>query len=315
MELPRSIAELDLTTRQVRTLVKLGPALTIAVINGGVTRANDGSFAVIRDEMDFDHSPIIYHFQADGTLIHEWEMPHVGVGVGVIRPRPAFRQGGALSPDAKSIALAGHTLLGARLEVVILDVQSGKFVIEELLRANEAPLDKTNMHASTLWSPTGELYVISEVGLHKVDRATGEGILVHPVELIEPQAPSMSSDGRFIYFSQRRGNPRGGTIWSMDVASGELTRRSMRSPFGNQSSPVLSPDGEWLLMQEANLIGSVFVPAPIFTPNPLIGATATPKNISAVRLSEPPIDTQNLNTWIVDAAGQFHSAVGRMAWY
>ncbi|MBK9946454.1 MAG: hypothetical protein IPP12_04610 [Nitrospira sp.] len=320
IELPRSIAEFDLATRQVRTLVNYSQDYILKRVVGGVSRANDGSFVVVRNPGP-GASAVILHYQADGTRLHEWTVPkQLTPGVPNLfglaeSPRNAFNEGGALSPDGKSIALAEITVGGDRLEVAILDVQSGTWVFNDLLRANDDPPNKTTMNPSTLWSPTGELYVLSTVGLHKVDRVTGVGTLVHPVPLHSPHAPIMSSDGRTIYFEQLYGNPLGGTIWSMDVASGEPTRRSMRSIFGGQYSPTLSPNGEWLLMQEANLIGSVFAPAPIFTPNPLIGAKATPLNISAIRLSETPIDTQNLNIWILDAAGQFHPANGRMAWY
>ncbi len=318
--LPWSISEFDLATRQVRTLVDYNQDFIIKRVVGGVTRANDGTFAVIRNP-GLNASMVILHYQADGTRLHEWTVPlqlipGVSNTFGLAeRPRNAFNEGGALSPDAKSIALVEHTVEGARLEVVILDMQSGAFRIRDLLGVNDLPRDKTSLHASTLWSPTGELYVISEVGLHKVDRATGAGTLVHPVTLFEPRAPIMSADARTIYFDQHSGNPRGGTVWSMDVASGVLTRRSLRSVDGDQFSPTFSPDEEWLLLQEANLAASVFIPNAIFSQNPLIGSVSRPVPISAVRFSDPPIDTQNLKTVIEDASGKVHSANGRMVWF
>ena len=315
MILPKSISELDVATRRVRTLVKLGPPPSFVFV-GGVTRANDGTFAVIgHDWTDLSRSSTIYHYELDGTLIRKWEVPRTIIAGGVSMRRPLFTEGGALSPDAKSIALANKSVLADRLEVVILDVPSGNFVIRDLLGPNDSPRDKTNLHASTVWSPAGELYVISEVGLHRVDRATGAGTLMHPVTLFHPRAPIMLPDARTIYFDQDFGNPHGGTIWSMDIASGEITRRSMRSGAGSQYSPTLSPDGEWLLLQEVDYPGGVFVPAPIFAPNPLIGAVAFPFVVSTVRLAEPPHDTQNLQAEIRDAAGKVHSAQGRMVWY
>lgn len=313
--LPTSISELHLATRLVQRLVDYSQDSFKKVV-GGVSRANDGTFAVVRDP-GLTEQPVILHYRADGTLLHEWLVPLDDnlFGAPLNLPRPASTEGGALSPDGKSIALAGESRDRTRLEVIILDVQGGTFLIHDLLGANDEPRDKTNLHASTMWSPAGELYVISELGLHKVNRATGAGILVHPVTLFWPYAPVLAPDARTIYFQQLSGNPRGGTIWSMDVASGEIVRRSMRSMFGEQYSPALSPDGQWLLMQEANLVGSVFAPAPIFTPNPSIGSISTPLNISAVRFSELPIDTQNIDTRILDAAGQARNANGRMVWY
>lgn len=318
INVPRSIAEFDLATRRVRTLANLEPKLTLAVIQGGVTRANDGTFAIIRNELDFVHSPIISHYQADGTLLHSWEVPHDVIFGLVSMPRPAesYTEGGALSPDAKAIALAGGSADRSKLEIVILDVQSGTFVIEPLLGADVSPPDKTFVNAGAVWSPAGELYVLSEEGLHRVDRVTGAGTLMHPVKLANPRAPMMSPDGRTIYFDQDFGNPHNsGTIWSMDVASGVLTRRSMRSGMGSQYSPTLSPDGEWLLLQEADFAGGVFIPNAIFSPNPLIGTVSIPSNVSAVRLSEQPRDTQNSKPAIEDASGRVHSARGRMVWY
>ncbi len=315
---PYAISEFDLATRQVRRLVDYSQDNSLKPVLGGVSRANDGSFTVVRDPGP-GASAVILHYQADGSLLHEWTVPKqrtpgapnnlFGLGES---PRGPFTEGGALSPDAKSIALVAPTRFGLRLEVVTLDVQSGTFDYVDVLRANDAPSDKTNMRASTFWSPSGELYVLSNVGLHKVDRATGVGTLVHQVPLKEPHAPTMSSDGRSIYFSQCCGNPNGGSIWSMDVASGEVTRRSTRSVSGQQSSPALSPDGEWLLLQEAGSSAVLIFPG--LGPNP-IGALGIPFNISAVRLSDPPIDTQNLNIWIVDAAGQPHFSQSRMVWF
>ncbi|MFO0698478.1 MAG: hypothetical protein U0236_04555 [Nitrospira sp.] len=312
INLPTSISELDLATRRVRVLVDYSQDSFNRVV-GGVSRANDGTFAVVRDPGETE-DPVILHYRADGVLLHKWLVERIDnlFGVPVNLPRPAPTEGGALSPDGKSIAYVGISRDRTRAEVVIRNVQDGPWVIKDL---PDAPPNKTTMHTSTLWSPAGELYVISEVGLHKVDRTTGGGTLLHSVPLFRPHAPVFSSDGRTIYFDQLSGNPRGGTVWSMDVVTGETTRRSMRLPYGEQYSPALSPDGQWLLMQEANLIGSVFAPAPIFTPNPVIGSISVPLNISAIRSSEVPIDTQNLNIWIVDAAGQSHLANGRMVWF
>lgn len=313
---PYAISEFDLATRQVRRLVDYSLDNSLKPVLGGVSRANDGSFVVVRNpgfNIDPNVSAVILHYQADGTRLHEWTVPPQPIPGNITWQRIAFNEGGALSPDGKSIALAEITLGGARLEVLILDVQSDKFSPPSyLLGENDAPPNKTTLNPSTFWSPTGELYVLSTVGLHKVDRVTGVGTLVHAVSLKEPHAPTMSSDGRSIYFSQCCGNPIGGSIWSMDVASGEVTRRSTRSVSGQQSSPALSPDGEWLLLQEAG--SSAVLISPGLGPNP-IGALGIPFNISAVRLSEPPIDTQSLNIWIVDAAGQPHFSQSRMVWF
>lgn len=308
------ISEYDLATRQVQ---RLNHALE--QVFGGVSRANDGTFAIVRN-----HGPgasmAILHHQADGTLLHKWSAPPQRTpgtegqpnpfGLND-RPRNAFYEGGALSPDAKTIALAESTLLGKRLEVGILDVQSGTWVFKDLLGASDLPQDKSTLRASTFWSPTGELYVLSDVGLHRIDRTTGEGTLVHGVKLESPGAPVMSPDGRTIYFERFFGNSSGGTVWSMDVASGELTRRSIRSGDGKQFSPALSPDGQWLLMQEVGS-GSYYIP-----PGPLnpVGAGGIQFVISAVWLSDPPIDTQNLNVWIRDSTGQPLMGHGRMVWY
>lgn len=314
VNLPTSISELDLATRQVRVLVDYSQTSFNRVV-GGVSRANDGTFAVVRGP-GATEDPVILHYRADGVLLHTWLVPRIdelsGVPLLSPLPRTAPAEGGALSPDGKFIAYVGISRDRLRAEVVIRNVQDGPWVIKDL---PDAPPNKTTMHTSTLWSPTGDLYVISEVGLHKIDRTTGLGTLLHPVTLFSPHAPVFSPDGHTIYFDQLSGNPRGGTIWSMDVTSGEITRRSMRSLYGEQYSPALSPDGQWFLMQEANLIGSVFAPAPIFTPNPTIGSVSTPLNISAVRFSGTPIDTQSVDTGILDAAGQPHLANGRMVWY
>lgn len=303
LNFPNSVSEFDLATRQVHTLAIVRPAISFA-IDGGVTRANDGTFAVTGHDLSEPLAKtIVHHYQANGTFIRGWILDR------------AFFEGGALSPDAKSVALVQSTVFEDRLQIMILDLQSGKTVSGDLLGTNDSPHNKADLHASAVWSPAGELYVISEVGLHRVDRLTGAATLVHAVSLFHPRSPMMTPDARTIYFDQLSGNPRGGTIWSMELASGTLTRRSVRSKDGDQYSPTLSPDGEWMLLQEVNSAAGAIAPAPINAPNPLSGSLSVPFVVSAVRLSEPPPDTQNLLIKIVDVSGRAHSARGRMVWY
>lgn len=119
-----------------------------------------------------------------------------------------------------------------------------------------------------------------------------------------PSAPgnaTASADGRSIWFDMALGNPYGNAIWSLDLASGALTQRSIRSVSGKQYAPAFSPDGNWLLMQEVGL--------------KYIGALLIYNTLCAVRLTGERVDTESLQTAIRNGSGDGFTANSRAVWF
>lgn len=315
--LPRCIFEIDLMTRAVRDVAAVSDNPPYW-LQGGVSRADDGSFIVsgwdptqlpvITDYTTGALSeaplrPKIFYFRADGSLAQSYSL------------ELRAQNGAAISADGKSIAFARSTNFGSKLEAVLIDIGRGETTLIELLGSNDAPRDKSTLSARPVWSATSRLYFLSGVGLHRVE--AGHASIVHRVALRTPGAAIFSPDERVIFFDQAAGNARGTTVWSMDVATGSLTRRSIRSQDGFQSAPALSPDGQWMIMQEADFADAESNSTPALGPPSATNGLAqyVPTPVSAVRLADAPLDTQGRVFSIRDAAGFSVNAHGQMAWY
>lgn len=296
---PQTVKRFDLGTRRVETLAKPRSAGFFA-LRTGVVRASDGSFVVIGDDSTkVGSSRTIFHYRADGSLIRTRDTSLV------------VTRGLALSPDGGSVAFAQKVMvnIGDRfptwrdaLRVSVMDLASGVERSGELLGTADPPLDKSVYNPRVTWAGDGSLWVLSELGLHRIDPATAVPTRVQSTVVDDPVTLTASADGRHLFFEQRRGNPYGPTVWSLDVGSGALRQRSRRSASGHQYAPGLSPDGRWLLMQQARLT--------------LAGtAVLSAHEISAVALTDDPVDTQSLALVLRDAAGNPVLASGAMAWY
>jgi hypothetical protein len=293
--LPKAVKELDLATRSIRTVVSPVPAGER--LEPGLSRARDGTFIVA--EHTSTRGAIIHHFRPDGSLIKSYpDVPSLPMA--------------KLSPDGRSIAFTYRDLaqtglsypsLDTVLMVYVMDVQSGVAVRGQVLGLNDPPMDKDSLNSYALWNQQSELFVISQVGIHKIDRESGAAsVLRLDPQLSNPTGSVFSPDGKSIYFEDARGNPYANTIWSIDLASGILTRRSVRSRSGRQFSPAFSPDGRWMLMQEVGLEYLGIAVSSYYT-------------IAAVRLNDPPLDTEDLRIAVVDSSGSGITASGPMVWY
>ena len=293
----KNVMQVDLATRQLTTLATIQGSV-FRGLYGGVTRANDGSFVVVDYELTGPLSNIL-HYAADGSLLRSYP-----TGARLLN-------GAAISPDGRQVAFVDSVLVKVRDSypfyereycLFMLDLASGQIAETVLIGHAEPPEDKISIRAQAVWSPDGTLHVLASAGLYRIDRNTLAATRLHQPDIGNPYAVVPSPDGGSLWFHQGRGNPYGGTIWSIDIASGALSPRSIRSRSGGQYSPCFSPDGNWLLMQETSLT--------------YLGiAIASYYYICAIRRTAEPIDTQDLRTAILDGGGNGFTASDRMVWY
>lgn len=289
----KTFHELDLASRRVTKLADIGGRYS-AEIEGGLTRANNGRIAVMVDTGELDLPVEIRIYSASGAL----EFTHPAYFWGI-----HSRDGAAISPDGQQVAVVGTAPLNDNwrvdnLIVVLVEVASGRMTLVVAESASEL-----NLTPTLCWSPDNTLYLLTEKALYRIDRQNGTATKVHAMDLAPPYAAMVTANNREIWFHQGRGNQYGGTIWSLDIASGQTRRRSLRSAGWGQHSPVLSPDGQWLLAQEG-VSGSDYV-----------SVYWIDYYITAIRLTDPPIDVHRFADEVLDAAGKKLGSKSRMVWY
>ena len=293
----KSIMQVDLASRQLQTLATIQGSV-FRQIFGGVTRANDGSFVIVDYELSGPASQIL-HYAPDGGLIRAFPTGK------------SFLNGAAISPDARQAAFVDTAYIKVSnsypfsrdaLRLFLMNLQTGEIAYTDLMAPQEEPSDKGPIRTGAIYTPDGRLYVLASNGLYRYDPSSHSTTRLHTPDIGNPYNVVASPDGASLWFEQGRGNPYGATIWSIDIASGALTRRSIRSRSGGQYAPAFSPDRQWLLLQETSLeylgiaINSYYY-------------------VCAVRNTAEPLDTQDLRTAILDSAGKGFTASGRMVWY
>ncbi len=289
----KTFYELDLTNRIVTKLVDIGGRYN-AKIKGGLTRAGNGRIAVLVDTGELDAQVEMRIYSASGSL----EFTHPGYFWGI-----HMRDGAAISPDGQYVASVGIGPLNNDwqndyLVVVLTRVDSGERRLLLIEKAKDLDVTPT-----LCWSPDNALHLMTNVALYRIDRQTSNATKLRTLDLSPPYASMVTADGREIWFHQGRGNQYGGTIWSVDIASGETRRRSLRSAGWGQHCPVISPDGQWMLGQEG------------VTNSDFATTIWVDMYITAIRVTDPPIDVNNLPDEVLDAAGKKLGSSSRMAWY
>lgn len=290
----KSVRQIDLATRTVSTLATPVTGSS-AGIEDGISRAANGRIAVLTRVDTFDATSIVL-LEADGTVALR-----VPTGVSSVYTRgPAV-----ISPDAARVAFIGVGSMDVfssdfndYLRVYVLDVASGVFGQTNVLQSS----DLADPSPTLAWTPGGELLLLTNGGLFRIDPVQGGFVQLHVLDLAGPQGARASADGASLWFHQSRGNPFGGTIWSIEIASGALARRSLRSRGWGQHWPVISPDGQWMLAQE----GIAFSTG---------SSGSVDYYATAVRVLDPPLDVGGVPDEILDSAGERLRAYGRMEWW
>ncbi len=294
---PKEALEVDLASRQLRSVASIQGSVFRAIA-GGVTRAHDGSFLIVDYEVTGPSSQLLHH-APDGALIR------------TVQTGRALGNGAAISPDARQAAYIDTVYLKVSdsypfyrdaLRLFLADLQTGDSIYTDLMAPQEEPSDKSDISTAAIYTPDGQLYVLASNGLYRYNPTSNSTTRLHTPDIGDPYDVVSSPDGASLWFQQERGNPYGATIWSIDIASGALTRRSIRSRSGGQYAPAFSPDQQWLLLQETSLIY-------------LGSAISSYYYVCAVRNAAEPLDTEDLRTAILDRAGKGMTASGRMCWY
>ena len=193
-------------------------------------------------------------------------------------------------------------------DICRLDTASGqtkrdRLVIPDVSRFYPNNPDPDVGNVNVVWSPDGRLFVMTSVGLFQVDVATGESTYLHDLQLMVPQDPSFSGDGKELLFAAARQGITDTKAWSMDVATGEVKMLSEVTGDGYIHAPASSPDGQWLLMQDV-----------ILTLIPSMGVKSQ-YTLAAVRRAATPFDATGQFTGIKDNANFLPTADSRMVWY
>lgn len=113
-----------------------------------------------------------------------------------------------------------------------------------------------NRYPSAEWTPDGEYIVAAKGGLTNklwlYHKDGGKGVqLIEGPENLKAIDPAISPDGRFIYYSRRKGAWNYNAqlpqyqIGVYDRENGETS--TITSRYGSAFTPVVSPDGKWLV--------------------------------------------------------------------
>ncbi len=292
---PQVVSEFDLATRRSRDVITLARTRH-HYLAGGVSRARDGSF-LVTDKVgaSLDDRGWLYHCAADGTVLSSFESP------------TRDPSGATISPDARYSA---HGVTGRipgsdkyETQIILMDLRAGTAMRGVILGGDEEPLNKSlnppNEH--TVWAPGGTLYMMTRYGLFRVEPSTAVATRLHRFQIPVANSPSISPDGAYIWFEGEGGSGGRPALWSLNIQTGEMLRRVERSRTGLQYAPTVSPDGQWLLMQQVTSVATG-----VGTRNTFF--------VSALRITAAAQDAESLELKVVDAAGEGFSANGRMAW-
>lgn len=175
-----------------------------------------------------------------------YTMPFEGGEAKQLTDGMAFDSHPRYSPDGKFLLFTSDR--DGSDEVWYMNLET-----EEMHQVTEG---KDNRYPSAEWTPNGNYIIAAKGGLtnklwlyHK-DGGKGVQITEGPDDL-KTIDPAISPDGRFIYYSQRMG------AWDYnaqlpqyqvgvyDRENGESS--SITSRYGSAFTPVLSPDGKWLV--------------------------------------------------------------------
>ncbi len=293
---PQSLIEFDLASRQAKTLFRL-PRDGFHLV-GGVTRANDGRLRVTDYKLGLDTRSTAYLLNPGGAVIREFPLVD------------SIELGAALAPDGKTLAYTrfGYDSSGDwvdAIDVIVVDVASGSATQIRLVNPDFAAYgrdveDAVGVHP--VWAADGTLYTLSNIGLSRVDLAARTTMPVHVMGQGSVANAAFKPDGSEVWYQTKAGDSSSARIWSMNLATGALRRRSERSAGGDQMAPSFSPDGQWMLFQDIVLTYLDF-------------DVSSAHYVAAIRMTEPQIDTHNEETEIRGINSDRYTGSGRMLWF
>jgi hypothetical protein len=286
--LAQSVLQLDLATRLISRLATPDTS-AFATIIGGVSRANDGRFAVLSSPGTLNTASIVI-YDSVGNLT-----TRIATGYSYINSRDTA----VISPDG---SVVGFLVEGIKfLSVGLVNTSTKQIRIIELLATSSVNGLPANSPTAA-WVGNTVLLVLTNRALYRIDTQLATFTKRFDLDLAAPQYSKLASDGRTLWFDQKKGNPYGKTAWSIDLETGDVVRRSLRSAGWGQAAPCLSPDGKWMLAQEglATVSGSI---------------GSVDYTITATPISIPPIDTNNLPNEVLDSAGKKIRASEATVWF
>lgn len=158
----------------------------------------------------------------------------------------AFDTHPRFSPDGNKILFTSDR--DGSENLWILDLETGE--------ATQVTEGDDQNYPSADWTPDGDYIVAArgrlQIKLWLFHKDGGSGVqLIKEPENLKTIDPALSPDGRFIYYSQRTG------AWNYNAQLPEYQlgvydrengrTRSISSRYGSAFTPVLSPDGKWLV--------------------------------------------------------------------
>ena len=173
-------------------------------------------------------------------------MPIEGGRADRITTGMAFDTRPKFSPDGKSILFTSDRDGAENIWIMNLDTKETK----QLTKGND------NNYPSADWTPDGK-YVVAARGrmqvklwLYHIDGGGGVQ-LTKGADTWKTIDPAVSPDGRYIYFSQRTG------AWNYNAQLPQYqiglfdredgSTQTLTSRYGSAFTPVLSPDGKWMV--------------------------------------------------------------------
>lgn len=150
------------------------------------------------------------------------------------------------SPDGKQVVYISDKSGAQNVWVMDLETKKERAITK----------DKNQNYFSAVWSPDGQ-YIVAAKGrrniklhLYHADKGGGVQILKKP-ESLKSIDPCFSPDGRYIYFSARKG----AWNYNADLPQYQVQRYDMQegetegvtARYGSGFTPVISPDGKYLV--------------------------------------------------------------------
>jgi Tol biopolymer transport system component len=200
---------------------------------------NEGSWMSV--DVSPDGKSLVFDMLGDLFM-----MPISGGKAERITTGMAFDTRPKFSPDGKSLLFTSDRDGAENVWIMNLDTKEPK----QLTKGND------NNYPSADWTPDGK-YIVAARGrmqvklwLYHVDGGSGVQ-LTKGADTWKTIDPAVSPDGRYIYFSQRTG------AWNYNAQLPQYqiglfdredgTTQTLTSRYGSAFTPVLSPDGKWMV--------------------------------------------------------------------